>query len=283
MNGPRQMASEAAASMRELALLLFQRFVELPRNVKQSVLLVLDLLAVPLSLYLALWLRLGFADMPKGAPVLLVCLLTLPISAIVFLRLGLYRAIVRFMGHEALIAIIKGVTYSALVLSLMILLTQAWVPRSVPFLYWCLLLACVGGSRLFLRTWFKRARLDKTRRVAIYGAGSAGRQLLSALHMGKEYEPVLFVDDDPGLQGRVIHGVPVLAMADLPDALAQVADQRGVPRHGIARRGASPRHYQRPERVGGAGSQHPASRGPGVRPGKNRGGPRDHARGSARS
>jgi len=222
MIGLRRMASDVVAFTRELVLLLFQRIVELPRNVKQAVLLVLDLLAVPLSLYAALWLRLGLADMPKAGPILLVCLLTLPISAIVFLRLGLYRAIVRFMGYEALIAIIKGVTYSALVLSLMILLTQTWMPRSVPFLYWCLLLACVGGSRLFLRTWFKRSRIDKTRRVAIYGAGSAGRQLLSALHMGKEYEPVLFIDDDPRLQGRVIHGVPVLAMADLPEALVRL-------------------------------------------------------------
>lgn len=79
----------------------------------------------------------------------------------------------------------------------------------------------VGGLRLamrqyFLGDWFSAAqhvpfasRDDGLPRVAIYGAGAAGNQLVAALRMGRVMRPVAFIDDDTSISDRVISGLLV--------------------------------------------------------------------------
>ena len=168
-----RMLREAARASSGFITLLYERFVVLPHNVKQALLLLVDLVSIPVALFIATTLRYGTLQVEIGSSELLVCAATVLVSAVVFLRLGLYRAIVRFMGHEAIVAIVKGVTISALLLALFLLLTRTEVPRSLPMIYWCLMLICVGGSRLLLRSWYRHRRQRSARRIAIYGAGSA--------------------------------------------------------------------------------------------------------------
>ena len=201
----------------EFIAVLYDRLLDLPSNIKEAALLALDLVAIPLALATGMALRYGQFNFVIGQREILASLLTVLISAIIFLRLGLYRAVVRFMGHEAIIAIFKGVTFSALTLSLIMLVSQAQAPRSLPLLYWVLLMVLVGGSRLALRSWYRhRSRRRHLPRVAIYGAGSAGRQLLTALQCGDQCDPVLFIDDNPALHGKVINDVPVISLRELP-------------------------------------------------------------------
>ena len=137
MNLVFRMLREAARACSEFITLLYERFVVLPHNVKQSLLLLVDLVSIPVALLIATTLRYGTLDVVVGTGEMLVCAATVLVSAVVFLRLGLYRAIVRFMGHEAIVAIVKGVSISALMLALFLLLTRAEVPRSLPMIYWC--------------------------------------------------------------------------------------------------------------------------------------------------
>jgi len=51
--------------------------------------------------------------------------------------------------------------------------------------------------------------------VAIYGAGSAGRQLSFALKHSNEYNHVAFIDDNEQIQGHSIHGVKVYSLNSL--------------------------------------------------------------------
>jgi len=221
MNAYQRWLREALAFGREFLVTLGNRFVELPRNVKQVLLLLLDLVFIPVALFASMWLRLGTPESAIDPRELLVTAVTVLVSAVVFLRLGLYRAIIRFMGDQAVVAIVKGVTLSALTLALAIFAAQLSVPRSLPVIYGCLLLTLVGGSRFALRSWYRRARTRDSRRIAIYGAGSAGRQLLTALQQGDEFLPVLFIDDNPALQGRVINDVPVLSLDELRTVVAR--------------------------------------------------------------
>ncbi len=207
---------------RALVAVLYERLLDLPYNIKEAALLALDLVAIPLALGAGMALRYGQFNFVIGQREILASLLTVLISAIIFLRLGLYRAVVRFMGHEAIIAILKGVTLSALALSLIMLMSQAQAPRSLPLLYWFLLLVFVGGSRLALRSWYRHRRRRHLPRVAIYGAGSAGRQLLTALQCGEQCEPVLFIDDNRALHGKVINDVPVISLRELPAQLKRL-------------------------------------------------------------
>ena len=199
--------------------ILYDRFLQLPRSTKQAVLLANDLLAIPLALWLAMVFRLGTTDFTIEPGLQAVCAITVLVSAITFLRLGLYRAVIRFMGQQAVIAVIKGVTISALVVAVAAFTTRTFMPRSVPFIYWSLLLIAAGGSRLLLRSWYQQRVREGSKRVAIYGAGEAGRELQHALLQGGEYLPVVFVDDNDALQGTVINGTPVISPQRLQNTL----------------------------------------------------------------
>ncbi len=183
---------------------------ELTRSSKQLIMIVADSICLSLALWLAIALRWG--DLPYHIDYrdLLVYVLSNFFSILVFLRLGLYRSVIRFMGTEAVIAVIKGVSISALIIGTMAFLTRAeGIPRSIPFIYWSFALFFVGGSRFFVWHYYQPIFKKEGDKVAIYGAGDAGRQLLTALRQGGEYEAVVFIDDDKKIKGRIINGLQV--------------------------------------------------------------------------
>src|SRR5262245_28420067 len=137
-------------------------------------------------------------------------------SVPIFARLGLYRAVVRFMSERATFAVVKGVTFSLLPMVALAWGTQpTGVPWSVLVIYWAFALIYVGGSRFVLRSYLQRQR-GAGERVVIYGAGEAGARLVAALGSGQEFTPVAFVDDNAAIQGALINGLEVYAPTHLP-------------------------------------------------------------------
>ncbi len=190
------------------------------RNFKQLLMILADLTWLPLALWLAITLRCGDLPYTTDFRDYLVYLLTTLFSVMVFLRLGLYRAVIRFMGTEAIIAVVKGISISALIVGALVFLTRAeGIPRSVPFIYWGIALFFVGGSRFAVWFYYQSLLKKNKEKVAIYGAGDAGRQLLTALRQGSEYEPVLFIDDARKLKGQVINGLRVYRPHHLEDLI----------------------------------------------------------------
>ena len=63
-------------------------------------------------------------------------------------------------------------------------------------------------------------------RVVIYGAGATGSELASALREHRSIDPVAFIDDNPSLQGLIIHGLPVFSPSRLPDIIEERAVDR---------------------------------------------------------
>ena len=147
------------------------------------------------------------------------------VSIPVFIRMGMYRAVMRYFGNEALLTIVKAVSVSVAVLWLVgNPLQTRWQPLSaqLTLLIWMLNIVSIGGLRLVMRHYFMgdwyiggsngilpRQRTKERQPVAIYGAGSAGNQLLLALRMGRDMRPVAFIDDDKGIVDRVIAGLKV--------------------------------------------------------------------------
>ena len=185
------------------------KLIELPRNIKQALLLALDMVFVTAAMWVAVALRSDNSHFAPGSMDILCAVVTVILSAVIFLRLGLYRAVIRFMGQQAIWAVITAVTYSTLVLASTVFLLQADVPRTMPFFYWVIALLLIGGTRLTVRAYYQAKLRSLTRNVIIYGAGDSGRQLLTALHHGDQYRAVVFVDDDPRLQHSVINGLQV--------------------------------------------------------------------------
>ncbi|WP_068828499.1 polysaccharide biosynthesis protein [Pseudomonas sp. BMS12] len=212
--------------------------VALPRRQKRLMQLTVDTLLVWLALWLSFAVRLGdfFAAKPfDGHGWLFV---TAPLIALpIFIRMGMYRAVMRYVGGDALLTIAKAVTLSALVLALAVYWYRGpteIVPRSMVFNYWWLSLLLLGGLRLAMRQFFIGNWLDPLNwqrdtgagvaRVAIYGAGTAGNQLLAALRLSKTMRPVAFVDDDDGVANRVIAGLRVYT----PKHIQQMIDETGA-------------------------------------------------------
>jgi FlaA1/EpsC-like NDP-sugar epimerase len=136
----------------------------------------------------------------------------------IFSLLGLYRAVVRFMGVKAIGRVVLAVTLYVLAVGLCEHLGFGRSPpHSTLAIYWAVTLLYVGASRMSIRyaDYFAN-KVPAAKRVAIYGAGEAGARLCSALIGGAEFEPVVFVDDRGGLQGSQINGIRVCSPGDLP-------------------------------------------------------------------
>lgn len=217
------------------------KLLALPRRHKRLLQVMTDIVLIWVALWLAFVVRLGIEELANPILDHSWLFLCAPVVSIpLFIRFGLYRAVMRYFGNDALIAIIKAVTLSALILGFIIYWAgnhQNIVPRSITFNYWWLSLIMVGGLRLamrqyFLGDWFAAAvqhvpfaqRNDGLPKVAVYGAGAAGNQLVAALRMDKVMRPVAFIDDDPGITDRVIAGLQVYR----PDQLQQMIDVTGA-------------------------------------------------------
>ena len=174
---------------------LLQPLFRLPRRRKRTIQLLVDCVLIALSFLSAMLLRLEdwapLGEVSTWAALLVV----IPLSLAIFIRLGFYRAVIRYMSHKAIRAVFIGVSASALSLPLASYLFALGIPRSVPFIYAMLALLTIGGVRFGLRAIYLRSQIRHKSRVVIYGAGAAGRQLAVSLRHGQEYLPIAFVDD----------------------------------------------------------------------------------------
>ncbi len=209
-----------------------------PRHYKRLVQVAADLAITWVALWLAFLIRLGWDNHVNPFGDYLWLFVVAPLVAIpIYIRLGMYRAVLRYLGNDALVTIFHSVTLSALLLALLVYWhhdVPAVVPRSLVFNYWWLSLLMVGGLRLLMRQyfmgdWFHVSKAasavgDGLPRVAVYGAGTAGNQLVAALRVGRSRKPVAFIDDDPGIASRVIAGLKVFA----PEHIAQMVSETGA-------------------------------------------------------
>ena len=206
---------------------MYKKLSNFSRNTKRALLVAIDIIVLPVALWAGYALRLGEL-WPSGMENAWWLFLAAPLVAVpIFVRMGLYRAVLRYVGSKALVTIVKAVTITTLVLLALLVMSQTHgVPRSVFISFWLISLLFIAGSRLFLRSYihsYTRKRKNK-QPVAVYGAGSAGAELANAMQSGWEYEPVAFLDDNPEKHGIEIHGVKVYSSDKLPE----LVDNAGV-------------------------------------------------------
>ena len=182
--------------------------------------LLFDALLCVLTLWLAMCLRLE-TWVPVTEPLQSLALLSVLLALPVFVRFGLYRAIFRYVGLGAFIAIGKAMTTYALVFAALVSgVGVAGVPRSVGVIQPLLLLVLVGGSRAAVRFGLEAMRRRVNQRTAqdkvlIYGAGSAGRQLAAALANSADMQVMGYLDDDVRLHGQELNGIRIFGIGQL--------------------------------------------------------------------
>jgi FlaA1/EpsC-like NDP-sugar epimerase len=174
-----------------------------------------DAVCIPAALWTAIALKHGYAPLEGLAATPWLYLIALFTSVPIFVRLGLYRAVLRYMSSKAVVAVLFGVTASVFVLSLVNLaLGDRGIAFTAIVVYWALALVYVGGSRIVVRNLLDTRRVGAERAI-IYGAGSAGAQVATALRLSGQLDPVAFLDDDISLQRSVVAGVEVFPPSDL--------------------------------------------------------------------
>ncbi|MEX0606010.1 MAG: nucleoside-diphosphate sugar epimerase/dehydratase [Marinobacter sp.] len=191
---------------------MLQKFFSLPRIHKRLISLASDSFFLLFALWASFALRLDQQFWVPDYGQIVVSVLTVVFTLVIFMRLGLYRAVIRYLSDKAFLTIIYGVVASSAILIVLGYLLQVFVPRSVPVIYGALAFIFVGGTRLGIRMLVNRPRRRAKEAVAIIGAGETGRQLALALSQGMEYDPVIFLTFDKGNHKSLINGVPVFSI-----------------------------------------------------------------------
>ena len=139
----------------------------------------------------------------------------------VFILMGMYSSVWRFMSARDAIRIPIAVFLSEAIAVLFLALAQVrsfeTYSLSVFVIDAILCTLLIGASRLGERAISpllgSLARPEERRRVLIVGAGRGGRSLLRELRETPGQQVIGFVDDDPHLRHRRIHGVQILGSA----------------------------------------------------------------------
>ena len=197
----------------------------LPHPVKRGGVLALDAALCVLTVWLAFYLRQG-SFMALSGPAMWPALASVVLALPIFITSGLYRAIFRYSGLPAMVAVARAMLlYGLAFAAVFTFIGVPGVPRTVGIIQPILLLVLVGASRAAARVWLgglyhQQLRKASLPQALVYGAGSAGRQLASAMANSPEIRVVGFLDDDDRLHGHVLNGLPIHNPADLAEILS---------------------------------------------------------------
>jgi len=203
--------------------------INLSRLQKQIIAATLDAVCLPVIFILAIWLRYeGFNEELFRHYFGLIVSIPL-ISVPIFMRIGLYRAVVRFIDQKIISTIFIGASTSVLLLAFIgIMLHIMPISRAIFGFYWAGATIYLCASRFIARAWLLNAGMSENAiPVCIYGGGKAGALLAGALRSGGEYVCVAFVDDNKHIQGSTIAGIKVYNPADL-DSLVPKRDIKQI-------------------------------------------------------
>ncbi|MCU8511640.1 polysaccharide biosynthesis protein, partial [Vibrio vulnificus] len=181
----------------------------LPRVHKRLISLAIDTLLITFSFFMAIWVRHGEVAVSVSSDTLLTLAGTVIVTLVTFTKLGLYRAVLRYLTFHALTVVVLGALISALSITTFAYFFNAEVPRTVPVIYMTFLALLCGGARMMVRSLIVQASRKGCERVLIYGAGSTGRQLAIALRNAETYQVKGFIDNDPSLENTIIQGLTV--------------------------------------------------------------------------
>ena len=197
--------------------------LNLPRFVKQIVAIIVDLNLCVLCTWFAFYLRLEQFILIQGVALTAV-MVSVALALPIFWLLGLYRTIFRYSGSSIMFSVsIALLVYGFLYFSVFGVYGVAGIPRSIGILQPLLLFFAIVSSRLFIKhllggDYLFKDKSQFLKKTLVYGAGSAGRQLVSSLANSNELKVVGFLDDDDRLHGQVLQGqdiYPCLKIADL--------------------------------------------------------------------
>jgi FlaA1/EpsC-like NDP-sugar epimerase len=207
-------------------------YSSLSRTHKKLIFVLLDLFFLPIALWSSFALR--FSELwpqVRMEPFWWMFIVIPATGVFIFSRFGLYRAVVRFMGQQAVIAVIKGVALLSLILYTLASLSGViGFPRSIPINFAIISALYVAGTRYLVKAYYQGYIKGNSRKeaVLIYGAGEAGMQLSIAMAGSREFIPMAFIDDDATLHGQIVNGISVYSPSEVDELLQRFKVSRVV-------------------------------------------------------
>ena len=200
--------------------------LSLPRFAKQITAILCDLSLCFICVVAAFYLRLDQLVPLKG-PVLTAVWVSMLFGIPLFWLTGLYRTIFRYSGLSIIFSVSVAMSvYGLLYFCIFTLYRIEGVPRSIGLIQPMLMFFGIISSRLFVKFILGQSKVEKQKllkNTLVYGAGSAGRQLVSSLENSFEFKVIGFLDDDDRLQGQVLQGYKIYHSSEL-ESLAQSQD-----------------------------------------------------------
>ena len=176
------------------------------------------LAVITFSVAAAFLLCFDFSIPPGAMPALRAAICIAVLAKLpVFELAGFHRAVRRFASIPDLYAVFLGNLAGS---ALFAIASLAWIGPAMPKSIWVIdgLLCFIGTALVRFSVRIRNEALARERRgrkrkgILIYGAGSAGTELLREIRSShtSKHEVRGFLDDDEGKRGRRIMGVPVL-------------------------------------------------------------------------
>ena len=195
---------------------MFNNLKKLSRFNKQLIMFFVDSLILILVLLASFSVRLGYWYFPSSDLIWLI--FGAPIIGIpIFRYFGLYTAVLRYIGFDALWRVLKAASLYALIWGIIGLMSEIDVlPRSVILINWVQSILAISALRILARwvLYGSKLKIENSHgiNVLIYGAGDAGLQLVSALERSSQYNPVGFIDDSKDLQNHQVSGLNIFSV-----------------------------------------------------------------------
>lgn len=201
----------------------FQFLWQLSRTNKRLISVLIDSILIFSAFHLALMVRTGHSEHLSSSYVWGVQLVVTLLSIVIFVRLGLYRAVLRYLTFQVLSVVCIGAIFSALVMAAVgfYISDQYLIPRTVPIIYCAFLTLFCGAPRILVRSLVAQTNSHHCKNVVIYGAGSGGRQLAMALRSSGDYRVRAFIDNDSTLCNTMILGIPVITVDDIMPVISK--------------------------------------------------------------
>lgn len=195
----------------------------IPSSVKLGLAICFDLLALTLAFFLAYIVRLGISEVSFTQAEFLTFTVTAFTAIGLFYFTGIYSAVVRYFNAKNTIQILFLLVFSSIVCTVSGFIFDAFVPRSVPIVFFVVSFFTIAGARALVGLASQKHWLEEREGVVIYGATSTGRQLAQTLASGKKYQPLAFIDQKSRFHGRTINGLKAYS----PNELGKLVKKHG--------------------------------------------------------
>lgn len=172
-------------------------------TIKLLIALTYDLLAISIAFFLSYFIRIGLEGVTFTWPVFSVYIFLVLTTLLLFYFSDVYHSVVRFFNAKDFLKILSLLLITCVAFYFYAYIFDIFLPRSVPIVFLVLASIAIPGARAIIALLVEKQWLDEREGVVIYGASSAGRQLVEALSLGKKYQPLAFIDEKSVIKAEV--------------------------------------------------------------------------------